>query len=75
MPDIVQTKNLTFDKEGYVKLSKPTIALYTSSDDGDFGMPVKYARHLNNKYMIATTGKSFFIGFLVFLSPFFFDIF
>lgn len=62
LPDVIATKNVTFDKEGYVRLSKPTIAFYTATDDADFGMPVKFARQTNNSYMVVTTDRCFVIG-------------
>lgn len=44
MPDIVATRNLTFDKEGYLRLSKPTMSFYSSADDADFGVPIGYVQ-------------------------------
>lgn len=34
--DIVQTKNLSFDEGGFIKLARKPIALYSNADDGDF---------------------------------------
>jgi len=62
LPDLVRTKNLTFDREGYIKLSKPSIALYNSDDDADVGLPVKFARYVNNQYMVVTDDRCFFIN-------------
>lgn len=36
LPDIFSTRNLTLDKEGYIRLSKPVVSFYTESDDADF---------------------------------------
>lgn len=38
LPDIVSTKNLTFDEEGYLRLSKPVVSYYSSDDDADFDL-------------------------------------
>jgi hypothetical protein len=43
MPDIVGTRNLTFDRDGYIRLSKPTISYYSDVDDSDFGLPLLHA--------------------------------
>lgn len=63
LPDIVETKNLTFDVGGKISLSKPTIAFYTSADDADFGIPLKYARGANNSYMLPTGDRPFYFSF------------
>lgn len=38
LPDIAATRNLTFDKEGYIRLSKPIVSYYSSEDDVDFDL-------------------------------------
>jgi len=42
LPDIVTTRNLNFDKEGYLRLSHPTASFYSDQDDADFGVPLHY---------------------------------
>lgn len=60
LPDIVSTRNLTFDNEGYVRLSKPTVSLYSEVDDADFGYPVNMGpATLAGQFMIATNEKQF----------------
>jgi hypothetical protein len=63
LPDLIATRNLTFDKEGYLRLSKPTVAIFTSSDDADLGRPVKFARQSSNFYWVLTQNKQFAVDF------------
>ena len=59
LPDIVATRNLTFDKEGYLRLSKPVLALYTSSDSANHDLPVKYTRKATNQIFVFTQKNCF----------------
>jgi hypothetical protein len=42
VPDIIANRNLVFDKEGYIRLSKPTVSFLSDADDADFGVPILY---------------------------------
>ena len=59
LPDVVAARNLTFDKEGYLQLSKPTISYYSSADDADFDMPVAQAQVSSGAYYVVTRNKVF----------------
>lgn len=63
LPDLSATKNLTFDKEGYLRLSKPTISFYSDDDDADFGLPVGYGRASEGQYFVLTDEKQFTLDF------------
>ena len=60
LPDISATKNLTFDKEGYLRLSKPVVGLYSEADDADFGEVLgMFASSLEGQWMVCTNEKQF----------------
>lgn len=40
LPDLSATKNLSFDKEGYLRLSKPVTSYFSEVDSADFGLPL-----------------------------------
>jgi hypothetical protein len=63
MPDIVATRNLTFDKEGYIRLSKPVMAFFTSADDADHHRPIKFARQATNLIWSVTQDRPFACDF------------
>ena len=44
LPDIVATRNVSFDKNGFLSLSKPTIAFINYDDDNDLGLPIAFPR-------------------------------
>jgi len=60
MPDIVATKNLTFDKEGYLRLSKPVVKYYSEVEDADFGLPIGHHRITDGLWYILTDELQFF---------------
>jgi hypothetical protein len=66
MPDVIATRNLTFDKEGYLRLSKPTISFYTSNDDADFGTPIFIADVNVGIYYVLTDEAQFELDMLNF---------
>lgn len=59
MPDLIATRNITFDREGYLRLSKPMSSFYSSTDDADFGIPILYQRG-NNPVMDVLTDEAQF---------------
>lgn len=60
LPDIVATRNLTLDREGYIRLSKPTASFYSEVDDGDFGVPVQFAQESEvGAYFVLTEEAQF----------------
>lgn len=60
IPDLVATKNLTFDREGYLRLSKPAIGLYSEVDSADFGEFLGMAASpFNGQWMVCTNEKQF----------------
>lgn len=63
LPDLIATKNLSFDKEGYLKLAKPVIALYSDAVDSDFGLPLGAARLSTGLYKILTNENQFSFDF------------
>lgn len=38
--ELINTRNLNFDRQGYLKIANAAIALYTTTDDASFGMPL-----------------------------------
>lgn len=60
LPDIVATRNMTFDKEGYLRLSKPAVGLYSEVDDADFGEFLgMVGAPLGGQWMVCTNEKQF----------------
>ena len=59
LPDLIATRNLTFDKEGYLRLSKPVISYYSDEDDADFGVPIGHSRIGAGIYWVLTDEKQF----------------
>lgn len=59
LPDLSVTKNLNFDKEGYIKLSKPVISFYSEVDDADFGVPVGFGQVSVGQYFVVTEESQF----------------
>ena len=60
LPDLSVTRNLTFDREGYLRLSKPTAGLYSSDDDADFGIVLGMASGaFEGQWMVCTNEKQF----------------
>lgn len=60
LPDIVSTRNLTFDKGGFVRLSKPVTSYYSSNDSADFQLPLYFARSATaGVYYIVTEDKTY----------------
>lgn len=60
LPDIFSTRNLTLDKEGYIRLSKPVVSFYTESDDADFMTPIGIIQGTEpGEYIIATEDAVF----------------
>jgi len=64
MPDIVATRNITFDKDGFLQLSKPTISWFSNADDADFGVPLGFGEgSVENTYRVWTEYTSFHLTF------------
>jgi len=63
LPDLVATRNLTFDKEGYLRLSKPTVSYYSSADDADFLLPLAQAQVFSGAYFVLTRDAVFELDF------------
>jgi hypothetical protein len=65
LPDIVATRNVSFDKNGFLSLSKPTIAFINYDDDNDLGLPIAFPRIATggNQYKCLTTNKQFWADF------------
>lgn len=59
LPDLNATRNLSFDKSGYIRLSKPTVAFENETDNADFGVPVGFAEVYGGAYIVCTTEKQF----------------
>lgn len=60
LPDLNVTKNLTMDREGYIRLSKPAISLYSEADDADFGYFLGMVNGaLDGQWMACTNEKQF----------------
>lgn len=64
LPDITATRNLTFDKEGYIRLSKPTASVYSSSDDVDFQKVLGFFRGTDPAAWFIVTEDATFTMFL-----------
>lgn len=60
LPDLSATRNLTFDKEGYLRLSKPTASFYSSADDADFQLPLYMAKGTTGAYYVVTEDATFY---------------
>lgn len=56
------TENVTFDKQGKLKLSRKPITVMSSVVDSDFGYLVGGV-YYNNNYIMVTTGNSFSMDF------------
>ena len=52
------TKNLTFDNQGKLRLSKKSFALYTNSDDSDLAYPLSIV-YYDNGYIVLTSDELF----------------
>ena len=63
LPDLVSTRNLTFDKQGYIRLSKPTVSYYSSADDADFQLPLAQAQLFPGAYFVLTRDAVFQLDF------------
>jgi hypothetical protein len=75
LPDIVATKNITFDKEGFVRLSKPVIAIANDTDSSNLGLVVGTVTVSGiSRYMLLTENKQFHLewntGFVSFAEDF-----
>lgn len=55
--DITRTRNMDFDETGVAKLAQQAIALYTTTEDSDFG----FVKSIVNDYII-TSGNVFFLN-------------
>lgn len=56
--NVVQSKNLNFDEEGYVKLSSRLVSVMSEDTDGDFQLPVAFGRKGEGSFEIVTAGSS-----------------
>jgi len=52
--NIWYTKNITFDKKGYIKLSPRTASLQSELEDSDFDIPVFYGRTSDSSFNVIT---------------------
>lgn len=59
LPDLIATRNLTFDKEGYLRLSKPVISYYSDGDDADFGLPIYMVPVVAGTFAVCTNEAIF----------------
>lgn len=60
LPDLVGTRNISFEDASRIRLSKPTIMLYSENDDADFGNAVGIGRiQLEGQYMVCTSDAQF----------------
>lgn len=60
MPDIVGTRNLSFDKEGYLTLAKPVVSFFSESDDVDFDLPIGFFNaDASGNYLVITDEAQF----------------
>ena len=60
LPDLSVTRNLSFDKEGYIRLSKPSASIYSESDSADFGFVLGMASGaIEGQWMVCTNEKQF----------------
>lgn len=59
LPDLSATRNLSFEKQGYLRLSKPVISYYSEEDDSDFGLPLFYGKLLAGLYYVLTDEAQF----------------
>lgn len=57
--DIWYTKNVHFDKEGYIRLSPRTVQIYDEATNDNFDVPVKIARYSSGDYQIMTADEAF----------------
>lgn len=57
--NIFVTKNITFDKAGYIKLSSSSRAIYEDSLDADFGLPMAFLKNEDYGYLLATSDDMF----------------
>lgn len=64
LPDLHATRNLSFDKEGYLRLSKPVISFYNSDEDADFGVPIYFGKIVDGQYLVCTDEAQFDLDFL-----------
>lgn len=55
---VVRTKNIDFDKEGYIRLARKPEALYTSDSDEDLVLPRAFAYDGTYYYVVGTDGSS-----------------
>lgn len=62
------TKNIDFDKAGYLSLAKRSRAIYDGSDDANFGHPVSITRYTGAAgttdiyYVITNSGKGYIVN-------------
>lgn len=54
--DIVNTMSMDFDQEGYAKLARKPIALYTSTDSSAFGIPLSVVNDGSQYYAVTSAG-------------------
>lgn len=59
LPDLSVTRNLTFDKEGYLRLSKPVTSYFSEVDDADFGLPLFWGYMFSGVYYGLTDESQF----------------
>jgi len=59
LPDIVETRNMNFDEEGYVKLSRRTVNVYDVTDEADWDTPQGYYMSSIGDYSVATSDEMF----------------
>jgi hypothetical protein len=55
--NIHYTKNVSFDEEGYIKLSPRAVALASSEVDADINIPTAFGREESEVFFAATTEK------------------
>lgn len=57
--DIVNTRAVDLDDDGYLTLARKVIALYTETQDADFGLPVAIVPTTTGTYNVVTSNEQF----------------